>query len=323
MQKRGNLRMEETYLQLERDILANGNDKTDRTQTGTKSLFGYQMRFDLSQGFPLLTTKKVPFGLIKSELLWFLKGDTNIQYLLKHKNHIWDEWAFKNYIESIDYLGPDMTDFGRRALSDPEFKKEYDVQKKLFCDKIIEDDAFAKKFGELGDVYGSQWREWKTRQGDTIDQISDVIEAIKKTPDSRRLIVSAWNPEDVPNVALPPCHTLFQFYVADGKLSCQLYQRSGDVFLGVPFNIASYALLTHLIAKEVGLEVGEFIHTLGDAHIYSNHIEQVKEQLTREVQPMPKLWLNPDKESIFDYDMSDIKIEGYNPAPPIKAPVAV
>ncbi|MCZ2492572.1 thymidylate synthase [Dellaglioa carnosa] len=323
MQKRGNLRMEETYLQLERDILANGNDKTDRTQTGTKSLFGYQMRFDLSQGFPLLTTKKVPFGLIKSELLWFLKGDTNIQYLLKHKNHIWDEWAFKNYIESIDYLGPDMTDFGRRALSDPEFKKEYDVQKKLFCDKIIEDDAFAKKFGELGDVYGSQWREWKTRQGDTIDQISDVIEAIKKTPDSRRLIVSAWNPEDVPNVALPPCHTLFQFYVADGKLSCQLYQRSGDVFLGVPFNIASYALLTHLIAKEVGLEVGEFIHTLGDAHIYSNHMEQVKEQLTREVQPMPKLWLNPDKESIFDYDMSDIKIEGYNPAPPIKAPVAV
>lgn len=323
MQKRGNLRMEETYLQLERDILANGNDKTDRTQTGTKSLFGYQMRFDLSQGFPLLTTKKVPFGLIKSELLWFLKGDTNIQYLLKHKNHIWDEWAFKNYIESNDYLGPDMTNFGRRALSDPEFKKEYDVQKKLFCDKIIEDDAFAKKFGELGDVYGSQWREWKTRQGDTIDQISDVIEAIKKTPDSRRLIVSAWNPEDVPNVALPPCHTLFQFYVADGKLSCQLYQRSGDVFLGVPFNIASYALLTHLIAKEVGLEVGEFIHTLGDAHIYSNHMEQVKEQLTREVQPMPKLWLNPDKESIFDYDMSDIKIEGYNPAPPIKAPVAV
>ncbi|TWW13841.1 thymidylate synthase [Dellaglioa algida] len=323
MQKRGNLRMEETYLQLERDILANGNDKTDRTQTGTKSLFGYQMRFDLSQGFPLLTTKKVPFGLIKSELLWFLKGDTNIQYLLKHKNHIWDEWAFKNYIESNDYLGPDMTDFGRRALSDPEFKKEYDIQKKLFCDKIIEDDAFAKKFGELGDVYGSQWREWKTRQGDTIDQISDVIEAIKKTPDSRRLIVSAWNPEDVPNVALPPCHTLFQFYVADGKLSCQLYQRSGDVFLGVPFNIASYALLTHLIAKEVGLEVGEFIHTLGDAHIYSNHMEQVKEQLTREVQPMPKLWLNPDKESIFDYDMSDIKIEGYNPAPPIKAPVAV
>lgn len=323
MQKRGNLRMEETYLQLERDILANGNDKTDRTQTGTKSLFGYQMRFDLSQGFPLLTTKKVPFGLIKSELLWFLKGDTNIQYLLKHKNHIWDEWAFKNYIESNDYLGPDMTDFGRRALSDPEFKKEYDVQKKLFCDKIIEDDAFAKKFGELGDVYGSQWREWKTRQGDTIDQISDVIEAIKKTPDSRRLIVSAWNPEDVPNVALPPCHTLFQFYVADGKLSCQLYQRSGDVFLGVPFNIASYALLTHLIAKEVGLEVGEFIHTLGDAHIYSNHMEQVKEQLTREVQPMPKLWLNPDKKSIFDYDMSDIKIEGYNPAPPIKAPVAV
>ncbi|MHC9536370.1 thymidylate synthase [Dellaglioa sp. BT-FLS60] len=315
--------MEETYLQLERDILEHGNDKTDRTQTGTKSLFGYQMRFDLSQGFPLLTTKKVPFGLIKSELLWFLKGDTNIRYLLKHKNHIWDEWAFKNYVESSEYNGPDMTDFGHRSLSDPDFKKEYDSQKKLFCDKIIEDDAFAEKFGELGDVYGSQWRKWKTRQGDTIDQIKDVIEAIKKTPDSRRLIVSAWNPEDVPNVALPPCHTLFQFYVANGKLSCQLYQRSGDVFLGVPFNIASYALLTHLIAKEVGLEVGEFVHTLGDAHIYNNHMDQVKEQLTRDVQPMPKLWLNPDKNSIFDYNMSDIKVEGYNPAPPIKAPVAV
>lgn len=323
MQKRGNFRMEETYLQLERDILMNGNDKSDRTKTGTKSLFGYQMRFDLSQGFPLLTTKKVPFGLIKSELLWFLKGDTNIQYLLKHKNHIWDEWAFKNYIESSQYTGPDMTDFGHRSLLETDFKKEYEVQKNLFCDKIIEDDEFAKKFGELGDVYGSQWRNWKTRQGDTIDQIKDVIEAIKKTPDSRRLIVSAWNPEDVPNVALPPCHTLFQFYVADGKLSCQLYQRSGDVFLGVPFNIASYALLTHLIAKEVGLEVGEFIHTLGDAHIYNNHIEQVKEQLSREVQPMPKLWLNPDKNSIFEYDMTDIKIEDYNPAPPIKAPVAV
>ncbi|MHC9532683.1 thymidylate synthase [Dellaglioa sp. L3N] len=315
--------MEETYLQLERDILEHGNDKTDRTQTGTKSLFGYQMRFDLSQGFPLLTTKKVPFGLIKSELLWFLKGDTNIRYLLKHKNHIWDEWAFKNYVESSEYNGPDMTDFGHRSLSDPDFKKEYNSQKKLFCDKIIEDDAFAEKFGELGDVYGSQWRKWKTRQGDTIDQIKDVIEAIKKTPDSRRLIVSAWNPEDVPNVALPPCHTLFQFYVANGKLSCQLYQRSGDVFLGVPFNIASYALLTHLIAKEVGLEVGEFVHTLGDAHIYNNHMDQVKEQLTRDVQPMPKLWLNPDKNSIFDYNMSDIKVEGYNPAPPIKAPVAV
>ncbi|MCT6822405.1 MAG: thymidylate synthase [Apilactobacillus sp.] len=315
--------LEDAYLKLASDVLKNGHRKEDRTGTGTISTFGYQMRFDLSKGFPLLTTKKVPFGLIKSELLWFLRGDTNIQFLLKHKNHIWDEWAFKNWVESDEYDGPDMTDFGLRAEEDDEFKKVYLDEKKKFCQRIVEDDDFAKKYGDLGLVYGSQWRKWKTTTGDTIDQIQNVIDEIKRNPDSRRLIVSAWNPEDIPFVALPPCHTMFQFYVTDGKLSCQLYQRSGDIFLGVPFNIASYALLTSLIAKECGLEPGEFIHTLGDAHIYSNHVNQIEEQLQREPYEAPKLWLNPDKSSIFDYDMEDIKVIDYKHHDPIKAPVAV
>lgn len=315
--------VEQPYLQLIRDILEKGHEKTDRTGTGTKSLFGYQMRFDLSQGFPLLTTKKVPFGLIKSELLWFLRGDTNIQYLLKHKNHIWDEWAFKNWVQSSDYQGPDMTDFGLRSQADPAFNEVYQAQKQVFCDRIVNDDEFAAKFGNLGDVYGAQWRHWQTRQGETIDQIQNVIEAIQKTPDSRRLIVSAWNPEDVPTSALPPCHTLFQFYVTDNKLSCQLYQRSGDVFLGVPFNIASYALLTSLIARQTGLEVGEFVHTLGDAHIYKNHFNQVEEQLKRTPFDAPSLWLNPAKKDIMDFEMSDIKVLDYQSGPAIKAPVAV
>lgn len=314
---------EEQYLQLERNVLDHGNLKMDRTKTGTHSLFGYQMRFNLNEGFPLLTTKKVPFGLIKSELLWFLRGDTNIRFLLQHHNHIWDEWAFKKWTMSTDYNGPDMTDFGLRSQVDANFNEQYVAQKNIFCDRILADDNFAKQYGDLGLVYGSQWRAWQTSNGQSIDQIKNVVEQIKQTPDSRRLIVTAWNPEDVPLVALPPCHTMFQFYVADGKLSCQLYQRSGDIFLGVPFNIASYALLTHLIAQQCDLQVGEFVHTLGDAHIYNNHLGQVKEQLQRVPKAAPKLVLPDEKKSLDEYDMKDIKLEGYEPYPAIKAPVAV
>ncbi|EHO51061.1 thymidylate synthase [Lentilactobacillus kisonensis] len=315
--------LEDAYLNLEKYVLEHGHKKSDRTHTGTLSTFGYQARYDLSKGFPLLTTKKVPFGLIKSELLWFLKGDTNIRFLLQHKNHIWDEWAFEKYVNSSDYKGPDMNDFSHRALKDPAFNKVYQEQKKLFCQKILDDADFAKTYGDLGLVYGSQWRAWKTSTGETIDQIQNVIDLIKTHPDSRRMIVSAWNPEDVPTMALPPCHTLFQFYVVDGKLSCQLYQRSADIFIGVPFNIASYALLTSLIARECGLQVGDFVHTMGDAHIYSNHLEQVKEQLTRKPHDAPQLWLNPEKTHLEDFSMSDIKVKNYDPYPVIKAPVAV
>lgn len=311
------------YLNMCRHVMENGTRKEDRTGTGTVSVFGYQMRFDLSQGFPLLTTKRVPFRLVASELLWFMKGDTNIRYLLQHNNNIWNEWAFKNWVESDSYTGPDMTDFGLRSQQDEEFNKQYNEQMELFKTKVLEDDEFAKRYGNLGDVYGKQWRAWKTTAGETLDQLQDVIEMIKKNPDSRRLIVSAWNPEDIPSMALPPCHTLFQFYVADGKLSCQLYQRSGDIFLGIPFNIASYSLLTHLIAHECGLEVGEFVHTIGDAHIYTNHFEQVEKQLAREPHPFPTLKLNPDVKSIFDFEMNDLTLEGYDPHPAIKAPVAV
>lgn len=314
---------EQQYLDLARYVLENGHLKGDRTGTGTHSVFGYQMRFDLQKGFPILTTKKVTFGLIKSELLWFLRGDTNIRFLLQHKNHIWDEWAFKKWVTSDEYHGPDMTDFGHRWLQDAKFKEQYLTQKKLFCERILQDDDFAKKYGDLGLVYGSQWRKWKTSQGDTIDQIQNVIDEIKKNPNSRRLIVSAWNPEDVPSMALPPCHTMFQFYVNDGKLSCQLYQRSADIFLGVPFNIASYALLTHLIARECGLEVGEFVHTLGDAHIYNNHIEQVKEQLMRQVHTAPDLVFPNGTKPLDEYTMDDIKLDHYEHEPAIKAPVAV
>ncbi|WP_062532896.1 thymidylate synthase [Jeotgalibaca dankookensis] len=315
--------MTKQYLELAQTILDHGIEKGDRTGTGTKSIFGYQMRFDLQKGFPLLTTKKTAFGLIKSELLWFLKGDTNIRYLLENKNHIWDEWAFERYIATDAYQGPDMTDFGRRSLEDASFKNLYQEQMAIFREKILTDDDFSKTYGELGNIYGSQWRNWKTSKGETIDQIKDVIEMIKKNPDSRRLIVSAWNPEDVPNMALPPCHTLFQFYVAEGKLSCQLYQRSADVFLGVPFNIASYALLTHLIANETGLEVGDFVHTMGDAHLYLNHMDQIKEQLTRETYALPELIIHSPEKSIFDMDKEDIGVKGYKSHPRIKAPIAV
>ena len=261
------------YLDLLREIRDNGVTKTDRTGVGTKSIFGHQMRFNLQDGFPLLTTKKVFLKGIIYELLWFLKGDTNIKFLTDHNVHIWDEWADEN--------------------------------------------------GDLGYVYGKQWRSWEATDGRVIDQISQVVDLIKNHPDSRRILVTAWNPAEIDKMALPPCHCLFQFYVADGKLSCQLYQRSADTFLGVPFNIASYALLTMMLAQVCGLEPGEFIHTTGDTHIYLNHLEQVNEQLSREPRPLPKMIINPDVKSIFDFKYEDFKLEGYDPYPTIKAPVAI
>ncbi|GAA4467260.1 thymidylate synthase [Nibrella saemangeumensis] len=261
------------YHDLLRHILNTGTRKTDRTGTGTISVFGYQMRFNLQDGFPLVTTKKVHTKSIIHELLWFIKGDTNIKYLKDNGVSIWDEWADAN--------------------------------------------------GDLGPVYGRQWRSWQAPDGRTIDQLQDVLNQLKNRPDSRRMMVSAWNPADVPNMALPPCHALFQFYVADGKLSCQLYQRSADVFLGVPFNIASYALLTMMVAQECGYEAHEFIWTGGDTHLYLNHLEQVELQLSREPRPLPAMRLNPDVKSVFDFVYEDFTLENYNPWPAIKAPVAV
>ncbi|SEJ15958.1 thymidylate synthase [Bhargavaea ginsengi] len=313
----------EQYQQLCRTILENGTDKGDRTGTGTRSIFGHQMRFDLSEGFPLMTTKKTAFRLIVSELLWFIKGDTNVRTLIAERNPIWDEWAFEKYVNSGEYSGPDMTDFGRRAAKDPVFKEVLGLEMDKFREMILSDDEFAETYGDLGPVYGRQWRSWPDGRGGTIDQLKNVIGSIQNNPDSRRHIVSAWNPAEVEDMALPPCHTLFQFYVADGKLSCQLYQRSADVFLGVPFNIASYALLTHLVARETGLEPDEFVHTLGDAHIYSNHFDQVNEQLSREPKKLPELVIEADGKSIFELETADIRVEGYDPHPKIKAPIAV
>jgi thymidylate synthase len=261
------------YLDFLKHVMENGQDKNDRTGTGTRSVFGYQMRFDLSEGFPLVTTKKLHLRSIIHELLWFLKGETNIAYLSQNKVSIWDEWADSN--------------------------------------------------GDLGPVYGKQWRSWQAKDGRIIDQMAWLVEEIKRNPDSRRLIVSAWNVGDLPEMALMPCHALFQFYVADGKLSCQLYQRSADIFLGVPFNIASYALLTHMIAQVCDLRVGDFVHTFGDAHVYSNHFEQVALQLSRQPGTLPVLKLNPEVRDLFSFEFEDIEIIGYEPQAAIKAPVAV
>lgn len=261
------------YQDLLNKIIAEGTLKSDRTGTGTRSIFGYQMRFNLADGFPMLTTKKVHFKSIVHELLWFLKGDTNIKYLTDNGVRIWNEWA------------------------DAE--------------------------GELGPVYGKQWRSWASPDGSTIDQLSNIIAELQRNPDSRRLVVSAWNVADLPQMALSPCHCLFQFYVADGKLSCQLYQRSGDVFLGVPFNIASYALLTMMVAQVCGLQAGDFIHTFGDVHLYNNHLEQAQIQLQRQPTALPQLWLNPNIKNLFDFQYQDIELRNYNPQAAISAPVAI
>lgn len=311
----------EQYLQLCEHIKENGGDKGDRTGTGTRSVFGTQLRFDLQKGFPLLTTKRVPFKLVASELLWFVKGNTNIKYLLKHNNHIWDEWAFLNYICSDEYTGELDESFGRKASKDPVFAEIVKAEMDAFCERILTDDAFCKKFGDLGKVYGKQWRSWETADG-RIDQLQGAITQIKRNPDSRRLLVVAWNPGEVDQMALPPCHYAFQYYVQDNKLSCMFQMRSVDTFLGLPFNIASYALLTHMIANECGLEVGELIFTGGDTHIYSNHFEQINELLTRTPKALPTLSLTPGK-PVFEMTMEDITLNGYDPHPTIKAPIAV
>ncbi len=285
------------YHDLVEHVFNNGHRKDDRTNTGTISTFGYQMRFDLKEGFPLLTTKKVFYKAIIYELLWFIKGDTNIKYLVDHGVKIWNEWPYENFKKHSSYQG--------------ETLEEY-------VDKIKTDANFAREHGDLGPVYGAQWRNFNG-----VDQLAQVINLIKHQPESRRMILSAWNPAEINNMALPPCHTLIQFYVSNQKLSLQLYQRSGDIFLGIPFNIASYALLLEMVAQVTNLEVGEFVHTIGDAHIYINHIDQLKLQLKREIRPLPTLKLNPHIKDLEDFTFEDIEIIGYDPHPPIKGVVAV
>ena len=298
------------YLDLMRHIRDSGVRKEDRTGTGTLSIFGHQMRFDLSEGFPLVTTKKVHLKSIIHELLWFIQGDTNIRYLVQNGVNIWNDWPFQSYLRET---GQDQ--------NFPMYTPEWREQMKLFVGRIKIDEPFAAQYGELGPVYGHQWRNFEG-----VDQLSQLVTDIQNNPDSRRLIVSAWNPKDIPIMAksgLPPCHTLFQFYVSEGRLSCQLYQRSADVLLGVPFNIASYALLTLMMAQVSGLEPGDFVHTFGDAHLYSNHLEQVEEQLSREPHALPVMTINPSVTDLFSFQYDDFELKGYEPHPPISAPVAV
>lgn len=288
----------EQYHELIKYVLKNGEIRENRTKIQTKGVFGFQTKYDLSKGFPLLTTKKVNFHAIKTELLWFIKGDTNIKFLIDNNVNIWNEWPYDNYKKSSEY------------------KNETFVE---FMQKLKKDNIFAEKWGQLGPVYGKQWRDFNG-----IDQLTKLIQQIKNNPNSRRLIISAWNPQEVDDMLLPPCHTLFQFYVTkDKRLSCQLYQRSADIFLGVPFNIASYSLLVFLLAHCLDLKVGEFVHTLGDAHIYVNHINQVNLQITRTPKQLPTLKINKNKKDIFDFEIDDIEIENYNPDPFIKGEVAV
>lgn len=288
----------EQYLELCRYVLKNGHTKADRTNTGTLSVFGYQMEFDLNQGFPLLTTKKVHWPAIIHELLWFIAGDTNIEYLVQNKVYIWSAWPYQKYCQSSDYHNETLKEFNEKIKTDHEF---------------------ALKNGNLGPVYGKQWRNFNG-----VDQLAILVDNLKNNPFSRRHILSAWNPEEINNMALPPCHTLIQFYVSEDKrLSCQLYQRSGDIFLGVPFNIASYSLLTIMIAQVLGYKLGKFVHTLGDAHIYSNHIDQVNLQLQRQPKALPKLIINPQVRDLFAFKFEDFSIEDYQPDEPIKGAVAV
>lgn len=298
------------YHQLLNHILENGTQKGDRTGVGTVSCFGYQMRFNLQDGFPLVTTKKVHLKSIIHELLWFVNGDTNIRYLCQNGVGIWNDWPFQRYLieNNLDQKYP-------------KYSTEWREEMKRFVEKVKQDEAFAQQWGELGPVYGKQWRDFNG-----FDQLKWVVDEIKRNPDSRRLIVSAWNASEIEEMAkagLPPCHTMFQFYVKNGELSCQLYQRSADTFLGVPFNIASYALLTMMVAQATGLKPGDFVHTFGDVHLYSNHIEQAKLQLSREIKPLPTLKINPDKTDLFSFDFEDFELENYDPWPAIKASVAV
>ena len=298
------------YLDLLKLVKETGIKKEDRTGTGTISIFGHQMRFNLQDGFPLMTTKKVNLDSIIHELLWFIRGDTNIRYLVQNGVNIWNDWPFQSWLNETG-----------QADKYTMHSKEWKEMMKAFVENIIRDEDFASQYGDLGPVYGKQWRDFEG-----VDQLEQVIEDIKNSPDSRRLIVSAWNPKDIPVMiksGLPPCHTLFQFYVSNGRLSCQLYQRSADVFLGVPYNISSYALLTLMIAKVTGLEPGEFVHSFGDTHIYLNHLEQVEEQLSREPHSLPQLKIKNNRSSLFEFEINDFELTEYNPHPFISAPIAV